>query len=219
MDRDQVRRRITEIGIIPAIRVSSAEEALFAVEAVAAGGIPIVEITTTVPGALDVIAAVAKGNSDFIVGAGTVFDIEIAQKCLDAGASFLTSTGFDAEIVEFANKHKVAVFPGALTPTEIATAWRTGCDFVKIFPCAPMGGDKYIRSLKAPFPHVPLIAAGGVGQQTAADYILAGADALGIGRELIPHKAITHRQPHRIHELARRFVTIVHEARKVKAEG
>jgi 2-dehydro-3-deoxyphosphogluconate aldolase/(4S)-4-hydroxy-2-oxoglutarate aldolase len=213
MKKEEVRARIEEIGIIPAIRVSSAPDAEFVAEAVSSGGIPIVEITLTVPGAIDVIAALARNSPDVIVGAGTVWDTETARRCLDAGAQFLTSTGLDLAVVEFAVKEGIVVFPGALTPTEVMMAWKAGSDFVKIFPCSQVGGVSYIGALKRPFPHVPLIASGGVNQQTAADFILAGAAALGIGGDLIPPKAIQLRQPHRIRELARRYLGMVTDAR------
>jgi len=213
MTREQVRSRIKEIGIIPAIRVSSAADALFAAETISASGIPIVELTMTVPGAIDAIAHLARNSPEIIVGAGTVWDTETARRCLDAGAQFLTSTGLDVAVVEFAVKEDVAVFPGALTPSEVMMAWKAGADFVKVFPCSQVGGVSYIRALKAPFPHVPLIAAGGVNQETAGDFILAGAVALGIGGDLIPHKAIAQRQTHRIRELARRYLGMVNAAR------
>lgn len=218
MNKVQVRARIEEIGIIPAIRVSSVEDALFAAEVITSSGIPIVELTMTVPGALDAIKYLAEKNPDMVVGAGTVLDIETAKSCADSGAKFLTSTGFDAGIVEFAVKNEIAVLPGALTPTEVITAWKAGSDFVKVFPCAQVGGPGYIKALKAPLPQVPLIAAGGVNQQTAADFILAGAVALGIGGDLIPKKAIQTRQPDRIHELARRYLSMVKEAREARAQ-
>ena len=213
MTREQVRSRIQEIGIIPAIRVSSPEDALFAAEAVCNHGIPIVEVTMTVPGAVSVISELAAKNSNVITGAGSVSGEETARRCIDAGAQFLTSTGLNLDIVHFALGRNVVVFPGALTPTEIMAAWEAGPDFVKVFPCASVGGPAYIRALRGPFPHIPLIASGGVNQQTAGDFILAGATALGIGGELIPHEAIQRRQEHRIGELARRFLAIVKESR------
>jgi 2-dehydro-3-deoxyphosphogluconate aldolase/(4S)-4-hydroxy-2-oxoglutarate aldolase len=203
-----------EIGIIPAIRVSSTEDALFAAESVASGGIPIVELTMTVPGAIEVIAHLARSAPQVIVGAGTVWDTETARRCLDAGAQFLTSTGVDLQTVEFAHQQNIVIFPGALTPTEVMMAWKAGVDFVKIFPCAQLGGAAYIKTLKSPFPQVPLIASGGVNQQNVADFILAGATAVGVGAHLIPKKAIELRQTHRIHELAVRLVNTVREARK-----
>jgi 2-dehydro-3-deoxyphosphogluconate aldolase / (4S)-4-hydroxy-2-oxoglutarate aldolase len=213
MTRDQIRTRIEEIGIIPAIRLSSARDALFAAEVISGSGIPIVEVTTTVPGAVEVIGELARNDAGFIVGAGTVLDIGMARRCLNAGAKFLASPGLDLEIVEFALKHDVLVLPGALTPTEITAASKAGADFVKVFPCSQLGGPAYIRALRAPFPNVPLIASGGVNQNTATDFILAGAAALGIGRDLIPPDAIEHRQRDWIRELARRFLRIVNEAR------
>jgi 2-dehydro-3-deoxyphosphogluconate aldolase/(4S)-4-hydroxy-2-oxoglutarate aldolase len=213
MTKDDVRQQINEIGIIPAIRVSSAEDALLAAEAVAAGGIPIVEVTMTVPGAIEVIASLGKRNSGLIVGAGTIWDLETARLCLQAGAMFLTSPGFDPALVEFARQQETVVFPGALTPTEVMAAWKAGSDFVKIFPCSHAGGAAYIKTLKAPFPNVPLIASGGINHQNVADFILAGAAAVGVGGHLIPKKSIQLRQPHRIHELASRFVNAVKQAR------
>lgn len=213
MKREEVRARIEEIAIIPAVRVSSPEEAHFAATAVNHGGIPIAEITVTVPGAVDVIARLVRDFPKMIVGAGTVLDIETAKRCIDAGAHFLTSPGLVLEVVEFAAKKEIAVFPGALTPTEVITAWKAGADLVKVFPCAAVGGDHYIRTLKAPFPQVQLIASGGVNQQTALNFILAGAAALGIGGELIPNEALQLRHEDRIRELARRFRKMVKEAR------
>ena len=216
MKREAIRARIEEVGIIPAIRLSSAEDALFAAEALASAGIPIVEVTMTVPGAMKVIYELARGNPEMIVGAGTVLDTETAQQCLDAGASFLTSTGLDLEIVDFARRKEVVVFPGVLTPTEVVIAWKAGSDFVKIFPCAQVGGPGYIKALRAPFPEVRLIASGGVTQNTAADFILAGAVALGIGQNLVQPQAIQNRERDWIRELAGRFLRMITDARRQK---
>ena len=213
MKKEEIRHRIDAIGIVPAVRLRTAAEALFATQAIASGGIPIVEITLSVPGAIDVIAEVAKNDPELVIGAGTLFDTDTAKKCLDAGAKFLTSPGLDVQIIEFALKNDVTVLAGALTPTEVAVAWKAGADFVKVFPCSQVGGDKYIRALKGPFRDVPLIAAGGVNQVTAGSYILAGASAIGVGGELVPEEAIQLRQEDRIHELARRFVGFVTRAR------
>jgi 2-dehydro-3-deoxyphosphogluconate aldolase/(4S)-4-hydroxy-2-oxoglutarate aldolase len=215
MNRQQIRARIQEIGIIPAIRVSSPEEAMFAAEAVSNHGIPIVEMTMTVPGAIEVISELVRNNSTVIVGAGSVADAETAARSVDAGAQFLTSTGLDLNVVHFAVKQDIVVIPGVLTPTEVLAAWKAGPDFVKIFPCAAVGGPAYVRALRAPFPQISFIASGGVNQQTALDFLLAGAVALGIGGELIPHEAIQRRQEHRIGELARRFLGMVREARSL----
>ena len=213
MKKEEIQARIEEIGIVPAVRLSSAEDARFATEAISHGGIPIVEITMTVPGAIEVISELARNSPELIVGAGTLFDTETARRCLDAGAKFLTSPGLDLGIVEFARKENIVVLAGALTPTEVTTAWKAGSDFVKVFPCAQVGGDTYIKALKRPFPQVRLIAAGGVNQRTAANFILAGASAIDVGGELIPKDAIQFRQADRIHELARRFLSFVNSAR------
>jgi len=213
MNRQEIAAVIQEIGIIPAIRVSSADDAHYASEAVASGGIPIVEITMTVPGAMDVIAHLVKHHPNMIVGAGTVLDLETARHCADAGAHFLTAPGLDCEIIAFAAKQDIVALPGALTPTEVVTAWRAGADFVKLFPCAQVGGDAYVRALNRSFPQIPLVAAGGVNQQNAEAFILAGAIAIGVGTQLVPTESIEKRQAKRIHELAMRFSKFVREAR------
>jgi 2-dehydro-3-deoxyphosphogluconate aldolase/(4S)-4-hydroxy-2-oxoglutarate aldolase len=218
MKKKEVCARIEEIGIVPAVRFRSAEDARFATQAVSRGGIPIVEITLTVPGAIELISDLARNRPDVTVGAGTIFDQETASRCLDAGANFLTSPGFDLQLVEFAIKKEVAVLAGALTPTEVTMAWKAGADFVKVFPCSLVGGERYIKALKGPFRNVPLIAAGGVNQLTAASFILAGASAIGVGGELVPEEAIRQRQEERIHELARRFVSFVNKARAQMAK-
>jgi 2-dehydro-3-deoxyphosphogluconate aldolase/(4S)-4-hydroxy-2-oxoglutarate aldolase len=219
MNKETVRSLIEQIGIIPAIRLSSTQDALFAAEAISSTGIPIVEVTMTVPGATKVISELARNHPEVAVGAGTVLNLENARRCLDAGAKFLTSPGLDLEIVEFALKQNTVVFPGALTPTDIITAWKAGSDFVKVFPCAPLGGPNYIKALKAPFPDVPLIAAGGVNQDTATEFILAGAIAIGVGRNLIQPDAIERRERDWIRELSRRFLHMVQEARSQRRAG
>lgn len=213
MKKYEVRGWIEEVGIIPAIRVYSTDEALFVADAVIAGGIPIVEIALTVPGANKLISQLAQRSPEIVVGAGSVLDAEAARACLDAGAQFATTDGLDLEVQQFVLKQGAVAFPGALTPTEVITAWKAGCDFVKVVPCAQIGGEIYIRSLHRMFPHIPLIAAGGVNQLNASNFILAGAIGLGIGQELIPGEAIRRRQADRIGELARRFVGFVKSAR------
>jgi 2-dehydro-3-deoxyphosphogluconate aldolase/(4S)-4-hydroxy-2-oxoglutarate aldolase len=217
MTEERVRARIEEIGVIPAVRAASADEAQFAAEAVGHAGIPIVEVTMTVPGAIDVIASLVKQNPHLIVGAGTVFDTETARRCLDAGVKFITSTGLDLDIIELGHTQNVLVFPGVLTPTEVHAASKAGCTLVKIFPCSQVGGASYIRVLKAPFPNISMIATGGVTQQNAAEFIRAGAVAIGVGHDLIPPRAIERREADWIQELARRFFHIVKEARSLSS--
>ena len=194
MKKYEVRGWIEETGIIAAIRVYSAEDALFAAEAVAGSGIPVVEITLTVPQATKVISHLMKSMPNIVVGAGGVTHAAAALQCLDAGAQFLTSDGLHPEVIELAANQGVVVIPGALTPTEVITAWGASSDFVKVVPCAQIGGETYIGSLSRMYPHIPLIASGGVNQQNASKFILAGALALGVGRELIPAEAIRLRQ-------------------------
>lgn len=213
MNKEDAKARIEGIGIFPGIRVKSADQALYAAETLFHAGIPVAEITMTVPNAVDVIGKLALAFPELVVGAGTVLDTETAERCLGAGALFLTSTGLVPEVVEAASKANAVAIPGALTPTEVIAAWKMGADFVKIFPTAPVGGNLYIRSLKLPLPQVRLIAAGGVNQQTATGYILAGASAIGVGVELLPSDAVQRRHDHRIQELARRFLGFVAEAR------
>ena len=171
MKKDEVCALIRKLGILPAIRVSSNEDAHFAAEAITRGGIPIVEITMTVPNAVELIAHLATHYPKMVVGAGTILDVEMAGKCLDAGASFLTSPALDLDVVKFAIKENVAVLPGAMTPTEVVAAWKAGSDFVKVFPCEQVGGEKYIKALHTALPQISLIAAGGVNQQTACHFI------------------------------------------------
>src|SRR6202041_2623016 len=215
MTKQDAASRILEIGIVPVVRASSAKQALRAVEAVCAGGIPIVEITMTVPGAVEVIAQLAQSmGSEVLIGAGTVLDAGAAERCIDAGAEFIVSPGFDLETVKFANRRDKLMMAGALTPTEVITAWKAGSDFVKIFPCGTVGGAKYIKALKAPLPQIPMIPTGGVNLTTAADFIDAGADALGIGGELVSAAACKSGDVSSITEAARQYVAIVKEARR-----
>jgi len=211
--KQEVRYRIGEIGVIPAVRVASEDDALFAAEALAEGGIPIVEISVTFPGAFHVISHLVQCVPNMIVGAGSVLSADMARRCLAEGAKFLTTDGLVLEVVEFAIKKEVVVFPGALTPTEVIAAWKAGSDFVKVVPCDAVGGHNYIRSLKSALPQIHLIAAGGVNQRTALSFITAGATALGVGRDLIPAEAIRLRQGQRIQELARRFLSAVDSGR------
>jgi 2-dehydro-3-deoxyphosphogluconate aldolase/(4S)-4-hydroxy-2-oxoglutarate aldolase len=199
---------------VPVVRASSAKQAMRAAEAVCAGGIPIVEITMTVPGAIEVIAQLSKSMaSEVLIGAGTVLDAATAERCIDAGAEFIVSPGFDFETVKFAKRAGKLMMAGALTPTEVIAAWKAGSDFVKIFPCGTIGGAKYIKALKAPLPQIPMVPTGGVNLTTAADFILAGAAALGIGGELVSASALESGDTAPIVEAAQEFVSIVRNAR------
>jgi 2-dehydro-3-deoxyphosphogluconate aldolase / (4S)-4-hydroxy-2-oxoglutarate aldolase len=214
MDKQKVRERIVEIGVVPVVRASSPREARMAADAVCEGGIPIVEITMTVPGAVDLIRELAKGgSSDVLVGAGTVLNVDAARRCLDAGAQFLVSPGLNLEVVKLAGAEGKLMMAGALTPTEIITAWEAGSDFVKVFPCGQVGGAKYIKALKGPLPQVPLVPTGGVSLSTAAEFIEAGAAALGVGGECVQAEALRSGKPEIIVENARKFLAVVKEAR------
>jgi 2-dehydro-3-deoxyphosphogluconate aldolase / (4S)-4-hydroxy-2-oxoglutarate aldolase len=220
MKKAELRARVQEIGIVPVIRTSSAEDARFAVEEVAHGGIPVVEVTMTVPGAIEVIREIVRAVPNVIIGAGTVLDPLTARECIDAGAQFISNPALDIPTVQLVAEHpEVAMMSGALTPTEILAAWKAGADFVKIFPCSQVGGDSYIRTLRRPFPDILLIAGGGVTQQNAAHYLLAGASALSIGKELIPRESMLLHKPDRIRELTRRFAGIVRSTRARLAEA
>ncbi len=215
MTKAEVRQRILEVGIVPVVRAASPQQTLLAAEAIASGGIPIAEITMTVPGAIDVIAQLARSvGNQVLIGAGTVLDAATAERCLDAGAQFLVSPGFDLDTVQLARRREVLIMPGALTPTEVITAYKAGADFVKIFPCGNVGGPSYIKALKAALPQVPMIPTGGVNLNTAADFLKAGAAALGIGGELVSRAALEAGDSGTLAETARRFVAAVAQARE-----
>jgi 2-dehydro-3-deoxyphosphogluconate aldolase / (4S)-4-hydroxy-2-oxoglutarate aldolase len=216
--KEDVRTLIHETGVVPALRLASAEHAAYVAESLGEAGIPIIEIAANTPGAIDAISGVVRRAPKTIVGAGSITNMAMARRCIDAGARFLTSDALMLDMVEFAAKEGITVLPGAFTPTEVVAAWNAGSDFVKVVPCDAAGGAKYIRSLKAALPDVPMIAAGGVTQQTAFDLIAAGATGLGIGRDLIPADAIRLRQTTRIQELARRFLKFVDDGR-IEAAG
>jgi len=220
MKKEELRRRVQEIGIVPVIRTSSAEDARFAVQEVAQGGIPIVEVTMTVPGAIEVIHEIIKKVPNVIIGAGTVLDVLTARECIKAGAQFISNPVLDIPTIQMvAENPEVGMMSGALTPTEILAGWKAGSDFVKIFPCSMVGGDNYIRALKRPFPDIQLIPGGGVTQQNAAHYLLAGSSALSIGNALIPKESMLLHKPDRIRELTRRFAGIVKSTRARMAEA
>ena len=214
VDKQRVRDRIAEIGVVPVVRASSPREAMLAAEAVCEGGIPIVEITMTVPGALELIRELGRSAaSGVLIGAGTVLDVEMARRCVDAGAQFLVGPGLNLPMVEFAVQQGIFVVAGALTPTEIITAWKAGSEFVKVFPCGQVGGAKYIKALKGPLPQIPLVPTGGINLANAAEFIEAGAAALGVGGELVEAKALKSGNQAIVVENAQKFLTIVKQTR------
>ena len=215
MNKSEVLKQIKEVGIIPVVRATTADEAMRAIDAIRDGGISVLEITMTVPGAVSVIEQVAaRFGNEALVGAGTVLDTETAKACISAGARFIVSPSLNLETITFCREQDVAVMPGALTPTEVVNAWNAGADFVKVFPARALGGASYLKALKAPLPHIELVPTGGVSLITAADFIHAGAAALGVGTDLVDIKAIREGQSALITERAKQFVQIVHEARQ-----
>lgn len=214
MTRAGVVARIREVGLVPVVRAQSADEAEALSRAIAEGGVPILEITLTVPGAIDVIRrVVASGGAEMLVGAGTVLTVEDARAAVDAGARFIVSPGFDAATVAWCREHDVAVLPGALTPTEVIHAWQAGADFVKVFPCGAVGGASYLKSLKAPLPQVDLVPTGGVTLAAAGDFIRAGASALGVGADLCDVAAIRRGDAAKVTSTARSYRAAIDEAR------
>ena len=214
MSKADVIQTIRDTGIIPVVRAKSADEAMKAIDAIREGGISILEITMTVPGAISVIEQVsARYGSDALVGAGTVLDGETARACILAGARFVVSPSLNLETIEVCRRYGVAVMPGALTPTEVVQAWSAGADFVKVFPAGAVGGASYIKALKAPLPQIELVPTGGVSLKTAADFIKAGASALGVGADLVDVQAIREGKQSVITERAQEFVRIVRDAR------
>jgi 2-dehydro-3-deoxyphosphogluconate aldolase/(4S)-4-hydroxy-2-oxoglutarate aldolase len=206
--------RIREVGLVPVVRAASADEALAAVEAIRAGGIAILEITLTVPGAVQIIAELTRRLGDqALIGAGTVLDAETAQRCIDAGAAFIVSPALDLETVALCRRLSVPIFPGALTPTEIVTAWKAGANAIKVFPANAVGGATYLKSLKAPLPQIELLPTGGVSLKTAADFIAAGAFALGVGADLVDLGALRRGDAASITEKAKQYVAAVVAAR------
>lgn len=209
-----VMQRIREVGLVPVVRAASPDEALAAVEAIRAGGIPILEITLTVPGAVGIIRELAKRIGDAaLIGAGTVLDAETAQECIDAGAKFIVSPALDIPTIELCRRLVVPVFAGALTPTEILTAWKAGASAVKVFPANSVGGASYLKSVKAPLPQIELLPTGGVNLNTVAEFIKAGAFALGVGADLVDLAALRRGDSAAITEKAKQYVAAVAEAR------
>jgi 2-dehydro-3-deoxyphosphogluconate aldolase/(4S)-4-hydroxy-2-oxoglutarate aldolase len=210
--RKEVQQRIEQVGIIPVVRAATSEAAIGAAKAICEGGIPIVEITMTVPDAAQVIAELTLALSRrVLIGAGTVMDAETVKLCANAGAQFIVSPGFDAATVRAAKNENVVMMAGALTPTEVITAWRAGSDIVKIFPCSNVGGPSYIRALKAVLPQISMVPTGGVNLTTAAHFLQAGASAVGVGSELVLADALAAHDFGAITASAQRFATVVRE--------
>ncbi len=215
MNKSKTITRIIETGLIPVVRAESADIAMRAIDAIKEGGISVLEITMTVPGAIRVIEEVARRfGEDAIVGAGTVLDAETARACILAGAQFIVSPALDLDTISCCRRYSIPVMPGAMTPSEVVTAWKAGADFVKVFPANAVGGASYIKALKAPLPQVELVPTGGVSLKTAADFIKAGAAALGVGADLVDTAALRNGEDKAISERARQFIEIVKSARE-----
>lgn len=213
-DKSEISSRLTAIGIIPVVRAASTDIARRAVAAILKGGISVLEITMTVPGAVRMIEALsAEIDPEVIIGAGTVLDPQTAQACIEAGAQFIVSPALNLETIALCGQQGILVMPGALTPTEVVTAWSAGADFVKVFPAGAVGGASYIKALKAPLPQVKLVPTGGVSLQTAAAFIKAGAEALGVGGDLVDVQVLREGRDELVTERARLFVEIVQQAR------
>jgi 2-dehydro-3-deoxyphosphogluconate aldolase/(4S)-4-hydroxy-2-oxoglutarate aldolase len=210
MHSETTKEWIERVGIMPVLRARSAVEAHALVEALAAGGITVIEVTMTVPGAVGLLRELRKEYGDgLLLGSGSVTDAAQAAATIDAGAEFVVSPSFHPEVVARTRELGKISIPGALTPTEVITAWRAGADYVKIFPCSAVGGPPYLKALLAPFPELRLIPTGGVTLQTAMDFLKAGARALGVGTDLVNPKAIEEGKPEMVMETARAYLEIV----------
>jgi 2-dehydro-3-deoxyphosphogluconate aldolase/(4S)-4-hydroxy-2-oxoglutarate aldolase len=214
MDKQSVLRTILEIGVVPVVRTSSAETAVRAIEAIYRGGIRAAEVTMTVPNAIRALEKLADEFGDKIVlGAGTVLDPETARMCMLAGAQFFVTPTLNLKTIEMAHRYSKPIFPGALTPTEVLAAWDAGADIVKVFPCGAVGGPKYIRALKGPFPQIQMIPTGGVNLETTAEFLKAGACAVAVGGELIDAKTIGEGRYEVFEERARLYLAEVAKGR------
>lgn len=215
MNSSETIHRIRQIGLVPIIRTSDATSAVRAVEAIAEGGIPCAEITMTVHGAVHALEEVAKRFGDkILLGAGTVLDPETARVCLDAGAEFFVTPSLNLRTIEFARRYSKAIFPGALTPTEIITAWQAGADAIKVFPCSALGGAKYIKALRGPFPQIEFVPTGGVSLATLADFLAAGCSAVGVGNELVDAQTVADGKFDVIAQRATQFRQKIDELRR-----
>lgn len=213
MQKIKVLEELKGIGLVPVLRASSVDKALALAEAIAAGGVTVLEITMTVPGAMQVMRKLAETRPDILIGAGTVLDPETARMCILEGAQFVVSPAVNVKTIEMCHRYSIAVLPGGLTPTEIVTAWQAGADVVKVFPASAMGGAAYLKNLKAPLPQVELIPTGGVSLATAMSFLEAGAFALGVGSDLVDAKAMAEGRPEVVTETARKYLSIVKEFR------
>jgi 2-dehydro-3-deoxyphosphogluconate aldolase/(4S)-4-hydroxy-2-oxoglutarate aldolase len=210
----EIKAEIERVGLVPVLRAQSAAEGHALVEAMLAGGVTVVEVTMTVPGAVDLLRALKKQHgSKLLLGSGTVTTAAQAAATIEAGAEFVVSPSLHPEVIAKTKALGKVSIPGALTPTEVITAWNAGADYVKIFPCSAVGGASYLRSLRAPFPELQLIPTGGVTQQTAADFLKAGARALGVGADLVNAKAIAEGKPELVTDAARAYLEIIRAAR------
>ncbi len=205
---------IREVGLVPIVRAASEEDAFRAAEAIIEGGIGIAEITMTVPNAIRVMERVAERYGDkVLLGAGTILDPETCRAALLAGAQFIVTPSLDVHVIEVAKRYSKPIMPGALTPTEVVTAWQAGADLVKIFPCGPVGGPQYIKALRGPFPHIDFVPTGGVNLETTPEFIKAGAAAVAVGGELVDTKALKEGRLDVISSNARKYVEAVRAAR------
>lgn len=216
MRKEEVIKTVSEIGLVPVLRASSVDKAMALAEAIAAGGVTVLEITMTVPGAITVMRQLAERRPDILIGAGTVLDPETARMCILEGAQFVVSPALNVKTIEMCHRYSIAALPGALTPTEIVTAWEAGADVVKIFPASAMGGAKYLTALKGPLPQIEMIPTGGVSQATAAEFLNAGAFALGVGSDLVDTKAMAEGRPEVVTESAKKYLQIVKDFRASK---
>jgi 2-dehydro-3-deoxyphosphogluconate aldolase/(4S)-4-hydroxy-2-oxoglutarate aldolase len=216
MRKEQIVERLREIGLVPVLRAESEEQALGIASAIAAGGVTVLEITMTVPGAIRVMSRLTKDRPDILIGAGTVLDAETARMCMLEGAQFVVSPALNLKTIEMCHRYSIPVLPGALTPTEIVTAWQAGADVIKVFPASALGGAKYLKSLKAPLPQVEMIPTGGVSLATAKEFLEAGSFALGVGADLVDTKAMAEGKPEKITESAKKYLEIVREFRGSK---
>jgi 2-dehydro-3-deoxyphosphogluconate aldolase / (4S)-4-hydroxy-2-oxoglutarate aldolase len=218
MTKQSVLSAILDIGVVPIVRCQSADAAFHSVEAIYRGGIRAAEITMTVPGAIGVLEKLADRFGDSIVlGAGTVLDPETARACMLAGAQFFVTPALNLATIEMAHRYSKAIMPGALTPTEVVTAWQAGADMVKIFPCSAVGGPKYIKALKGPFPQIDMVPTGGVNLETTGDFLKAGASAVAVGGELVDAKTIAEGRFEVFADRAREYLAAVSTARRAMA--